>query len=91
MDKMDIESLRSQIDLLDDKIKDLLIKRLSLCDEIGKIKKELDLNILSTGREEDILNRLTNGLSDLDKESVKLIYKQIFKVSKCRQENIKNG
>ena len=56
--KTDIHLLRRAIDGIDAKILDLINQRLSLAKQIGAIKKQDDLQITDTGREEEILNRL---------------------------------
>jgi chorismate mutase/prephenate dehydratase len=54
----DIGMLRQAIDGIDEKILDLINERLSLAKQIGDLKKQAGLQILDSGREEEILERL---------------------------------
>jgi chorismate mutase len=56
--KADIGVLRQAIDEIDDKILDLINQRLSLTKQIGDFKKQGGIQILDSGREKEILNRL---------------------------------
>ena len=56
--KADIGVLRQAIDEIDEKILDLINRRLSLAKQIGEFKKEGNIQIKDSGREEEILNRL---------------------------------
>ncbi|MEC9437068.1 MAG: chorismate mutase [Candidatus Neomarinimicrobiota bacterium] len=87
--KNKIDELRSKIDDYDDKILDLLVKRFELSDKIGSIKQNSNSEILDTDREKQIINRLINKFSTIDKEHIKSIFFQIFNVSKLIQERKK--
>jgi chorismate mutase/prephenate dehydratase len=56
--KVDISALRQAIDEIDEKILDLINQRLSLVKQIGDFKKQGGVQILDSGREKEILNRL---------------------------------
>ena len=56
--KADIGKLRQAIDVIDEKILDLINQRLSLAKQIGDLKKQDDIQILDSGRETEILKRL---------------------------------
>lgn len=87
MADMEIEDLRKQIDILDDKIVELFLKRLELCKKIGVKKSELGVSITSKERENAILKRLTDKLNGGDKQYVEKLYWQIFALSKDLQTN----
>jgi len=87
--KNKIDELRSKIDDYDDKILDLLVKRFELSDKIGSIKQNSNSEILDTDREKQIISRLVNKFSTIDKEHIKSIFIQIFNVSKLIQEKKK--
>ncbi len=82
---MNIEDLREQIDVLDDKIVELFLKRLELCKKIGVKKSELGVPVVSEEREAFVLKRLTDRLSGENKQYVEELYKQIFALSKDLQ------
>lgn len=53
----DLTDLRKQIDELDEKLLELLAKRMRVSKEIGTFKKEHDMAIVQTDRYDDILTR----------------------------------
>lgn len=81
------KTLREKIDVIDDQLLDLYMKRIELTDKVayGKMKKNLPINVPE--REKEILDRLTSQALDYDREITSL-YESIFKASKDRQENI---
>ena len=54
----DIGMLRQAIDGIDEKILDLINRRLSLAKQIGDLKKQAGIQIKDSGRENEILRRL---------------------------------
>ena len=54
----DIGKLRQAIDVIDEKILDLINERLSLAKQIGDLKIHAGIQILDSGRETEILERL---------------------------------
>ena len=59
-----MEELRKEIDLIDDEMLKLFIKRLEIVKEIALIKKEKGLEIHNQAREQEILSRLTSKVDD---------------------------
>ena len=80
--KNKIEELREKINSLDDRIIKLLEERFSVSKEIGKIKFNSESTILDKNREREIINRLHMNTKIISKESVDMIYQNIFKVSR---------
>ena len=80
--KNKIEELREKINSLDDRIIKLLEERFSISKEIGKIKLNSESAILDKNREREIINRLDMNTKIISKESVDMIYQNIFKVSR---------
>jgi|UniRef100_A0A6C0IW12 monofunctional chorismate mutase len=64
MSKLDI--FREEIDDIDDQILDLLIKRMSISIKVGKFKKENNITILNSNRENEVLERLVNKNNSID-------------------------
>jgi chorismate mutase/prephenate dehydratase len=54
----DIAKLRLAIDEIDEKIMDLINRRLILAKQIGGLKKQSGMRITDSGREKEIINRL---------------------------------
>ena len=80
--KNKIKELREKINSLDDRIIKLLEERFSVSKEIGKIKFNSESTILDKNREREIINRLDMNTKIISKESVDMIYQNIFKVSR---------
>lgn len=74
-----IHELRERIDKIDKNILELLEERLSLVKEIGEIKKELDIPITDSDREQIVLER-SGEFRD--------VFKKIIKKSKEEEEDV---
>ena len=77
-------NLRKQIDNIDDKIIQLLDERMKICQQVGQVKKDNNIGLTHTSRENDIIDRLSTGVS-LTRDDIKSIYEKIFIVSKSKQ------
>ena len=55
---MSIESLREEIDKIDDKILELFIKRMCIRNKICEIKKANGINLRDLNREKEIIDRV---------------------------------
>lgn len=80
MDK--ISNIRTEIDRIDAQIMDLLDKRYTLTNEIGKLKKESNSNVLDSNREEIIYEKTSNYSHY---PQLKAIYRTIMDESKKLQ------
>ena len=85
--------LRSHIDVLDEQLLDLLKKRMSISDDIGKLKREKNVAVLQNSRWHAILGKMIlegqqHGLSE---EFVTRIFKAIHQESINRQEKVLNN
>lgn len=89
MEKMELEKLREEIDMVDDGIISLLSKREGLIKEIALIKKRNGIPVLDREREAQILQTLKKKAEErgLDGEFVLALYRLILKNSKKNQEN----
>lgn len=87
-----LDSFRSQIDLLDSQLLDLLQKRMNIAENIGNIKKEKNIAVLQNKRWNDILeNMIHKGNSHgLSEEFISKIFKAIHQESIHRQEKVYN-
>ena len=74
---------RKKIDQIDNKIINLLSKRLYNVQKIGKLKYQLGIPIGDNEREKEILERLYQMANDsLTTNQIDLIFKTIFKIAK---------
>lgn len=85
-----LNTLRRQIDELDNSLLELLSKRMRVAREIGTYKKEHNMPILQEQRYEEILNdRIKQAVSmDLDAEFMKSVLVAIHEESVRHQQNI---
>ena len=82
MDKRILE-LRQKIDTLDEKIIQLLKKRMGISKEVGKLKEKLDIPVEDMRREQEIIDRLTQQAGiNLSEEQLIRIFTAVFKSSK---------
>ena len=79
-----MKEFREKIDLIDEKILDLLIERFDLSIKIGLYKKINKLEIENLKREDEI----AKSFPDLYKKNIENIYREIFKNSKHMQEKL---
>lgn len=78
---------RKKIDEIDNKIINLLSKRLFNVQKIGELKQQLGIPIGNNTREKEILERLYQMADDsLTSIQIDLIFNTIFKVSKEIQQ-----
>lgn len=82
---MEIKNLRNEIDDLDRKLVQLLLKRLSLCKKIGKIKNERGFAIEDLKREMDVLNKLKKAAGE-ESPAAEAVFKVIMEVCKKSQD-----
>jgi len=85
---MEIDKLRADIDLIDERIVTLLSERKKNVMQIGKIKKESKKPILVAEREAEIISRLKKKAVEIgaDPELVECLFGMILKNSKRVQE-----
>ncbi|MCQ2220304.1 MAG: bifunctional 3-deoxy-7-phosphoheptulonate synthase/chorismate mutase type II [Prevotella sp.] len=87
-----IKQLRTQIDRIDNDLMDLLAKRMRVCREIGQYKKEHNIQVLQTGRYNEILDKrgVQGALSGMSADFVKQIFEHIHEESVRQQLEIVN-
>lgn len=83
---MDLKELRKQINEIDDEILSLYLKRMDISKQIGQYKKEHNLPIYDSKREEELINNLLNKIDNNElKENYKKIIQLILIESKNQQ------
>ncbi len=86
--KKNLEEFRYNIDDIDNKIMELLVKRFSISSKIGEIKTINKLTISDPNREEEIINRLSKDyIGALDHNQIASIFSPIYSISKQIQKN----
>ena len=86
---LQLQALRKDINAIDDELVKLLIRRMETAGKIGSVKKEAGLPVLNVKREEEVKDRLAEGVPEDFKESVRKLYDAIFSVSREYQESLK--
>jgi chorismate mutase len=91
--KDSLENLRTQINVIDDQLIDMLGKRMKVADQIGQLKKEKNVAVLQSKRWNEILGNMVlegeqRGLSE---EFILRMFKAIHQESINHQEKIING
>ena len=87
-----LADLRSQIDIYDDQILDILEQRMKVAEAIGRVKKENNITILQTNRWEEIIKgALKKGLAKgLSEEFIDLLFKAVHQESINHQNSVMN-
>ncbi|HUU39727.1 MAG TPA: prephenate dehydratase [Desulfatiglandales bacterium] len=82
-----LDELREEIDRIDEQIVSLLSRRQQSGIEIGKLKKELGINIIDLARERQILRRVVSfGRENLSAQSLRAIFSEIISAGRSVQE-----
>jgi chorismate mutase len=91
--KRKMNNYRTQIDDFDKKLIDILGSRMSVADEIGRLKKERNVAILQNKRWHEILEKMVidGGGKGLSEEFIKQIFKAIHQESISHQEKVINN
>lgn len=84
-----LNNLRSEVDSIDEELNKLFIKRLGLVEEIYKEKKLNKMDILDKNREDMIFKKLENETPYEYFEYSKDLFKNILRISKNYQLEIK--
>lgn len=79
---------REKIDEIDEKIKELLIERIKTVKNVAEYKLENNLEIFQSGRENNILNKISSSDDKNISLSLLLIYKSIMNASRLYQNEM---
>ncbi len=83
--ELNLQAIRDQLDTIDDQMISLFSQRMNLVRDVAAYKKEKGLPILDTGREREIINRVTLKAGEDLERYAKLLYQTLFNVSKAYQ------
>ena len=82
---MNLDTIREQLNGIDDELTALFVRRMQLCQEVAAYKKEQGLPILDSGRERQVMNRVTAQAGEALEHYTKLLYQTLFNVSRAWQ------
>ena len=88
---MELSELRERIDQIDHSLTDLIAQRLDVVAQVAQYKKAKGLPVLDSGRERDILNRVTAQAGEEYENALRLIYTQMFDISRSREAALMSG
>ncbi|WP_250434890.1 bifunctional 3-deoxy-7-phosphoheptulonate synthase/chorismate mutase type II [Hanstruepera flava] len=91
--KNKINTLRTQIDVIDHQLIEMLGKRMKVADDIGTLKKEFNVAVLQTKRWNEILGKmiLQGEEKNLSEEFILRVFKAVHQESINHQEKIINA
>lgn len=84
-----IETLRTELDVLDGELLELVAKRMNIAEKIGRVKAEIGQPILDRDRELAILRKIRARAENagLDPDVASQLYELLFAVSREAQRS----
>ncbi len=82
---MDLDALRGRIDGIDDQLLKLFQERMGLAAEVADFKKQSGLPVLNTGREREILSRMTSQSGEELERYTRVLFSTLFDLSRAHQ------
>ena len=79
---MDLAEIRKEIDSTDDEILKLFLERMELCVGVAKYKKENNMPVFQSKREEEILDRIRKESPDDIADGAGQLFTCIMDISK---------
>ena len=87
---MDLDKLRSEIDGIDQKLLELLNRRVQLAQEVGHYKLERGMEVYVPSREEEVFGKLTaSNKGPLPEKAVRSIYREIISAAIALEKPIR--
>jgi monofunctional chorismate mutase len=84
-----MKELREEIDVIDQSMQNLFLERMQVVKKVAEHKADNDLPVLDEKREQEIMEKNLNRISDLElRDLYKKFYKQLLDISKEYQERI---
>ncbi len=84
---MELQDYRNRLDGIDDQIAALFKERMDTVKEIADFKRENRVPVLASGREREILNRVTGLVGPELEEYAKILWSTLLELSRDYQEN----
>ena len=85
---MDIQDIRKEIDVIDDKLVQLFVQRMDVAAQIAKYKKENDLPIFVPAREREKLNDVAEKAGPEMANYTRVLYSMLFELSRSYQSKL---
>lgn len=83
--ELNLQEIRGKLDTIDNQMISLFCQRMNLVKDVAAYKQENNLPILDTGRERDIINRVSLMAGEDLEHYAKLMYQTLFSVSRAYQ------
>lgn len=87
---MDLLDLRKEIDEIDERLIPLLLKRMSISEEVAKYKVERGIPVLNSEREQQILDNVAEKCGELG-NTIKTVFSATMDASRALQHKIIGG
>ena len=85
---MEIKALRDQIDIIDDELTRLFVKRMEISAQVAAYKREHNLPIYVPAREQEILRNISGKVNPEMEKYVQPLYSLIFDLSRSYQKDL---
>ena len=85
---MDLQDLRSRIDIIDDELIRLFERRMDVSAEIARCKKRHNIPVRDSAREQEILGQIAGKVSEGRESSIAALYSLLFELSRTEQNKI---
>ncbi len=82
---MELSEIRVKIDEIDSKLLKLFSERMGLSEKVAEYKIQNNMPVFDQTREKAIIEKLTDGLGEREKNNVAMLYSRIFEISRARQ------
>ncbi len=82
---MDLQTLRGEIDAIDTQMTDLFVKRMGLCAQVARYKKDNGMAVVHQGREREILSRVSVQAGDELDSYARILFTTLFDLSRSYQ------
>jgi len=87
----DLSAIRGEIDLIDDKLADLLKRRLDIVADIVAAKREKGVPVNDPKRESEIIARVSGRMGPGYEDAARLLFTTLFGITKARQTAMMDG
>lgn len=78
-----ITDCRAKIDNIDKQLLTLLVERMDIAVEVGKLKQTIDMVVKDPNREQEIIDRLSTLTNNpLTREHISRIFREIFRAAR---------
>jgi chorismate mutase/prephenate dehydratase len=82
---MDLTELRTEINEIDEQIRELFVKRMEICYKVAEYKIENGLPVFHADREKQIIDRVRSEVSADMANPAEVLFTNIMDISKCKQ------